>query len=139
MIDKVVRDEVYKGYRIVVKHLDYSLNEDVVGNVLWDEFGPIMHTTDWFNGYVEIPKNHPLYGRAYQSLDFDVHGGLTFSGNLYGLEGYFIGFDCNHGWDNSLKNDEEYVLIECKSLVHQLISYDEVKEYSEVIRRSWEK
>lgn len=138
MIDKVVRDEMYKGYRIVVKHLDYSDNSDVVGNIRSDEFGPIMFTTDWFNGYVEIPESHPVYGIDYQSLDFAVHGGLTFSGHLYGLKGYFIGFDCNHGWDNSLRNDEEYALIECKNLVHQLMSYDEVKEYMDTILKDKE-
>lgn len=32
-------------------------------------------------GYIGVPRNHPLYGVDYTSLDseVEVHGGLTFS------------------------------------------------------------
>jgi hypothetical protein len=32
-------------------------------------------------GYVGVPKDHPAYGRHYDQVDADVHGGLTFSGH----------------------------------------------------------
>lgn len=54
------------------------------------------------NGYVFIPKDHPSYGMDYNDLDesFDVHGGLTFSGELNnkkdGTVHFALGFDCAH-------------------------------------------
>jgi hypothetical protein len=37
----------------------------------------------WGNGYVLIPHNHPFYKKHYDSIDVNVHGGLTFS-ELFG-------------------------------------------------------
>jgi len=33
--------------------------------------------TGWGNGYVAVPKEHPLYGKDYNNIDIDIHGGLT--------------------------------------------------------------
>ena len=30
-------------------------------------------------GYVGLPPEHPLYGKDYEDVDFEVHGGLTFA------------------------------------------------------------
>src|SRR3990172_10151188 len=61
-------------------------------------------------GYVRLPKNNKFYGKHYGDIDLlDVHGGLTFSGKLTGLAGFWIGFDCAHfgdGYDLSLVKDE---------------------------------
>jgi hypothetical protein len=51
------------------------------------------------NGYVFIPDGHKLYGKLYNDQmneNFDVHGGLTYSGNLKGQDKWAIGFDCAH-------------------------------------------
>ncbi len=52
-------------------------------------------------GYVEI--DHPSLCRSLEELeklDFDVHGGLTWSGLRFEDEtGWWIGFDCGHAWD----------------------------------------
>jgi hypothetical protein len=89
-------------------------------------------------GYVTVPKDHPHYGKGYDDVDVDVHGGLT-----YAEEGTF-GFDCAHwndardvsimsdeytqifhGWP-SLGDDEptiktlEFCVTECESLAKQL-------------------
>ena len=32
----------------------------------------------WGNGYILLPHNHPFYGRDYNELNIDAHGGLTF-------------------------------------------------------------
>ena len=56
-------------------------------------------------GYVGVPDNHPIRSKDYD-LDFEVHGGLTYSGyldqyknNLFnGL--WFLGFDCGHAEDS---------------------------------------
>lgn len=64
-----------------------------------------------WNGYVGVPKGHPLYGAHYSEsvrLDtVDVHGGLTYSGLGEDLRGtpqwvanlWCLGFDCAH-WDD---------------------------------------
>ena len=38
-----------------------------------------MSSAGYANGYVAIPKEHPLYGISYDDVDIDVHGGLTFA------------------------------------------------------------
>lgn len=32
-----------------------------------------------FNGYVALCEGHPDYGKDYDDIDVEVHGGLTFS------------------------------------------------------------
>jgi len=62
---------------------------------------------------------------------FDVHGSLTFSGELHGAEGHWFGFGCAHagdlqpGYEYSFGDDceyrdIEYVRAECRSLAEQL-------------------
>ena len=86
-------------------------------------------------GYVEIPKNHPLFKIYYIDKDFpdfDVHGGITYSG-LNKQNRWLIGFDCAHSGDyrpkltNSIFIDDssvyrnyEYVKIEVEYLVNQV-------------------
>lgn len=36
------------------------------------------HMGHWC-GYVGVPKGHPAYGKGYDDVDVQVHGGLTFS------------------------------------------------------------
>jgi hypothetical protein len=56
-------------------------------------------------GYVRIPMGHPWHGKAYDSVDTDVHGGLTFAhpDEPYNKDqpedGWWIGFDCAHSGD----------------------------------------
>ena len=52
-------------------------------------------STGWGNGYVNIPKGHPWYGKHYDNIRCGyIHGGLTYSEQ----EGEFwvIGFDTAH-------------------------------------------
>jgi hypothetical protein len=65
-------------------------------------------------GYVRIPKVHPWHGKDYDSIDADIHGGLTFSQNVDDnypeKSGYWIGFDCGHFGDfcpSSVKSQRE--------------------------------
>lgn len=57
--------------------------------------------------YVEIPKNHPFYGKTYmnmENLDLDVHGGITFSNSsLHDIikDTWIIGWDYAHAFDYS--------------------------------------
>ncbi len=112
MPSEVVLQERYRGYELIVRQITPG-------------FFPI--NSYWYCGYVVIPKDSPFYGMDYEDLEDDVwvHGGLTFSGRIEGVGGYLLGFDCSHGGDNPLDQDEEYTLNECKSLVDQLISLEE--------------
>jgi hypothetical protein len=75
----------------------------------------ILHNGGFANGYVVIPKDHPLWGLDYNSEEIEslnVHGGITFSEKvdedminhiLWGkdlededLGSWLIGFDTRH-------------------------------------------
>ena len=62
-------------------------------------FQPMLHRC----GYVGIPENHELYGKNYEDINVECHGGLTYGRNyLYGHEEtdlWWIGFDCAHYLD----------------------------------------
>lgn len=66
-----------------------------------------MHMGHWC-GYVGAPEGHPEYGK--NDTDFDVHGGITYSGHCQGHichtheeaanePVWWLGFDCGHGHD----------------------------------------
>ena len=60
-------------------------------------------------GYVRLPEDHPLFQVDYfdESFpNFDVHGGITFSGSLF-CEGFYVGFDCAHYDDICPKRVDE--------------------------------
>ena len=78
----------------------------------------------WGNGYVLIPKGHPLHGKDYDEISVSVHGGLTFAQlvdeefiSVWGLdeedEGcWCVGFDTVH-WQDTLETwPEERVVAE---------------------------
>ena len=69
----------YLGYVCMIRKMPYFLN---------------------LCGYVLIPNTHFLYNKSMYELNelLDVHGGITFNGNLTKYE-HFIGFDCAHGGD----------------------------------------
>ena len=83
----------------------------------------VVGLTGTYNGYVAVDKDSPYYELDYYvgSVDFDdldkwddkkkciaqaylneieVHGGLTFSGNLLDTNECVFGFDCSHAWDH---------------------------------------
>ena len=90
------------------------------------------------NGYVRIPENHPFYNKGYDDIKIECHGGLTFSGELEGETGFYIGFDTAHYLDfmpfmamingrdfptimeQTTYKDIDYVRNECKEIVDQL-------------------
>lgn len=73
----------------------------------------------WGNGYVCIPKGHPLYEKPYSEIDnIEIHGGLTYS-QMEG-EWWVIGFDTCHSGDDETTCPLEYVLNETKSLLEQV-------------------
>lgn len=51
-------------------------------------------------GYVKIPEDHVLYGLDYfdypDHVKLYAHGGIKFSGELDGMQGWYVGFDMQH-------------------------------------------
>lgn len=95
-------------------------------------------------GYVKVPKGHPCYGKDYDLVDVDCHGGVTYArmhgngkqqGQLdkYFSKGFWIGFDYAHAGDWSFYLRDEFndkhnkltqpfeVEEECKRVIDQLI------------------
>lgn len=91
----------------------------------------------WGNGYVIVPKEHPLFGKSYYELSehVSVHGGLTFGQiindkivELFNLDkddlgSFLYGFDTAHYEDNLLKWPKELVEKETQDLANQLEQY----------------
>lgn len=92
------------------------------------------------NGYVGIPKEHPLYEKDYgdslcghsgcylhtpEAL-IDVHGGITYAGWFEKEDHrlWWFGFDTGHSSDDprygGTFKDEAYVVKECEKLMAQL-------------------
>ena len=63
-------------------------------------------------GYVAVKPEHPMYGKDYNDVNVEVHGGLTYGNHCNGhichvpKKGepdnvYWFGFDHAHAWDYS--------------------------------------
>lgn len=90
------------------------------------------------NGYVAIPKEHPYYGKDYDEIEIDIHGGLTFAGNGSKIEeawpnieiiegntknlkdSWVFGFDTCHYGDNLTNWNRDAVIAETLNLRRQL-------------------
>lgn len=85
----------------------------------------------WGNGYVCIPKGHPLHGKDYDDIDVAVHYGLTFAAAAKDISNWpeipkgcktswVVGFDTAHLGDNKEKWTEKAVEAETIRLKEQL-------------------
>ena len=86
--------------------------------------------------YVELPRNNKYFGRIYDDIPIECHGGLTYSSNkLHTVDhtGWFIGWDYAHWGDynGSLpdflnKGSNQYTTVEmiedCKQVIMQMES-----------------
>lgn len=79
----------------------------------------------WGNGYVQIPKNHFLYGMDFDvvSRKVNVYEGLTFGEALNGE--WVFGWDTGHSVDTIEQWPEERVIRETMSLSQQLFKLKE--------------
>ena len=82
--------------------------------------------TGWGNGYVAVPQGHPWFGKHYDSIQADVHGGLTYSnkgGKGFGpsdtTDMWVVGFDTAHFNDTISSWPEEKVQEEADDLLAQ--------------------
>lgn len=84
-------------------------------------------------GYVILTKDNKFYGKDYDHIPVQVHGGLTFSDEVNGE--WLIGFDCAHHNDitpnielnyqsnGATYKDMDFVKSECESLAEQISEY----------------
>lgn len=79
-------------------------------------------------GYVILNKDNKYFGKDYDEIPVQVHGGLTYSNEEDG--NWVVGFDCAHWGDKSpyieyssgIYRDKNFVKHECESLAEQLSS-----------------
>lgn len=88
------------------------------------------------NGYVRLPAEHPGITNN-SNLNYQVHGGITFTDNIRGYVGFWIDFDTAHYYDwiplmdqyphlkdlcggNPILRDEAYVRNELFELTKQM-------------------
>jgi hypothetical protein len=61
-------------------------------------------------GYVGVPEEHPYFGKSYDDVPVEVHGGLTYEGLCnehichapepgFPETVWWLGFDCGHAFD----------------------------------------
>ena len=111
MDTKIVYESEYKGLKYWIKRVD-------LGNSMGWFFSPFTLDRSWLCGYVALPKGHPLYGKHYDDLAIECHGGLTYS--KFEDNDWVIGFDCAHGGDESRTFTEEWLRSECESIIDQV-------------------
>jgi hypothetical protein len=113
------------------------------------QFQTVYNGSGYRCGYVRVEPGHPWFGKHYDHIEAEVHGGLTFADPgkpcpTHGAEAeWWVGFDCAHGGDapdpifackfreNFMRSvlegplgygtvrDQEYVDAECRSLCEQ--------------------
>ncbi len=79
-------------------------------------------------GYVILNKDNKYFGKHYDEIPVEVHGGLTYSEEEDG--DWVVGFDCAHYGDkcpyneytSGIYRDKNFVKFECESLAEQLSS-----------------
>jgi len=89
--------------------------------------------------YVGIPSHHPLYGKHYDSIDVECHGGLTYSG-VFGrlmIKGedrfddyWLLGWDYAHAGDKGFNPPEVENLIRRNGGVYSFFERPEDKTWT---------
>lgn len=82
-------------------------------------------------GYVKLTRDNDYFGKEYDDIPLNCHGGLTYASEHDGI--WLIGFDCAHLGDlkpfyndnevygnDGLYKDMEYVVKECESICEQI-------------------
>lgn len=91
---------------------------------------PVMHLHGiehgYANGYVGVPEGHPWYGKDYDHIEVDIHGGLTYSNDCLPLckpDGlWWVGFDTVHYGDNQSNWPQSRCQDELEKLRQQAVS-----------------
>lgn len=115
MKNTVVKQEERDGYILTMILIDMDLPKKI------KDMNPSMNQK-WLNGYLTLPSGHVLEGKRYDDTNISVHGGITFSDKMEGLDGWTIGFDTNHFHDNIEICNEDYVWREIESMYEQALA-----------------
>jgi hypothetical protein len=88
----------------------------------------ILSLNGHYCGYVEIKPGEPFYGvGTFLSAQFNVHGGITYANRNESFDqsgtNWYLGFDCNHTFDDYDPKDFNYVLEQLRFLSYQLYYY----------------
>jgi len=88
----------------------------------------------WGNGYVVVDKDNKWYGKDYEQVECQIHGGLTFGQKITAemlehwpelnptdLDLWLFGFDTAHYGDNPTEWPQSRVEDETKYLYTQLM------------------
>jgi hypothetical protein len=94
----------FEDYRSGPKSENRNVNE--MGAKTWSE---------WWDAQIKPEKWEDRL-----SAKFDVHGGLTFAGRIPGVDGWYLGFDCNHLYDEERGWTVEEVAYETEVLAKQI-------------------
>lgn len=126
MFSEIVKDEFYRGYRVLVKQIGEKT----------DRVKPSCLPSDyWYCGYVEIPKGSRFYNvDVFDDLDDEIeaYGGVTYADTLLETGNFVLGFDCNHIGDSPEVQNIEFTLKECYNLVDQIIEIEGEKTLNTV-------
>lgn len=88
----------------------------------------------YYCGYVGVSQFHPFYGKHYDELDIDVHGGLSYSGMMKFSEYWLFGFDCAHlGDEIKSQKSKNSLLKHFLSIVRKSLNIPETPEYDYII------
>lgn len=114
MQEEVVLQKKYRGYDLIVKKVSFE-PEEIKPNLF-------MPSYNRYFGYVVIPEDDLFYGINHEPLKsfIRVSGGLSYSGRIDGIDGYVLGINCDHTWNDPHIQIEEYALNECERLADKL-------------------
>lgn len=124
-----MKDKYYRCYAFLHKGRNDEYREQA------QKYGFLLKC-GYANGYVAIPKNHPLYGVDYSEIEdlVNIHGGITFSAPSEKCkqvwvtdkieyldkdipDGYWVfGFDTMHFTDNEEICNKEWCIQETERL-----------------------
>jgi hypothetical protein len=138
--------------------MKFEIYSMILENHLINSFG---WSYGWGMGYVLLPEKHPFYGKNYDDINIDIHGGLTFGQkfdskiflqwlgnreilgdvtieNYKNFDGYWIiGFDTNHAGDDLNNCSRNFVIAETEFLLNQCLddNIDAIKKYKYIYTR----
>lgn len=101
-----------------------------------------MPTLTYYCGYVDIPRDHPLFGvdLSMDSHGIEAHGGVTYAAPE-GENLWRVGFDCAHWRDCTNPSDPRFPAIEtiegyCCDLADSLMLYTPPKPLKETLAQT---
>jgi hypothetical protein len=85
---------------------DLVARRQEAGHVHGFEYEIVANRIGFRCGYIKVLPGHPWFGKGYNDIDAEVHGGLTYASEGTACPGdhdekaeWWVGFDCGHGGD----------------------------------------